>query len=117
KKAQREQRERERLRAAEIERQREAARQRYRQDRARIRRFERLREACSDHENLQAFLKQLRGSIGTVEPETEVARWLEWANEYVNQLDPLERFRNPAASLRLYHGTTNRTAEKISRQG
>jgi len=73
-------------------------RQRYRQDRARIRRFERLRDACRDHQHLRAFLKQLRASIGHVEPETEVAQWLEWENGYVNQLDPLEQFRNPASS-------------------
>lgn len=117
KKAQREERERERLRAEEIERQREADRQRFRQERARIRRFDRLKAACREHEDLLAFLQQLRSSIGAIEERSEIAQWLVWATGYVNQIDPLRPFRRPAPSLRLYHGTTSRTAEEIVRRG
>jgi hypothetical protein len=117
KKAQREEQERERMRAAEIERQREAARQRYRQERARVRRFERLREACSEHENLQALLEQLRVVVGAPGEETELGQWLRWATGYVKQIDPLRPFRDPAPALKLYHGTTSRIAEEIARNG
>ena len=63
KKEQRDEQERERLRAEEIGRQREAARQRFRQERARVRRFDRLKVACREHEDLLAFLEQLRSSV------------------------------------------------------
>jgi hypothetical protein len=63
KKAQREEQERARLKAEEIERQGEAARQRFRQERARVRRFDRLRSAYREHEDLLAFLEQLRSSL------------------------------------------------------
>ena len=117
KKAQREEQERARLRAEEIERQREAARQQFRQERARARRFERLKAACREHEDLVAFLEQLRSTIGAVEERSEIAQWLVWATGYVNQIDPLRPFRGPAPALRLYHGTTSRTAGEIVRNG
>lgn len=117
KKAQREEQERARLRAEEIERQRETARQRFRQERARVRRFDRLKAACREHEDLLAFLEQLRSSIGAVEEQSEIAQWLVWATGYVSQVNPLRAFRSPAPSLRLYHGTTGRAAEEIVRNG
>lgn len=115
--AQRKEQERERLRAEEIERQRETARQRLRQERARVRRFDRLKAACREHEDQLAFLEQLRSSTGTVEERSEIAQWLAWATDHLNRIDPLRPFRNPASSLRLYHGTTSRTAEEIGRGG
>lgn len=117
KKSQRAEQERARLKAEEIERQREAARQRVRQERARVRRFERLKAACREHEDLLASIEQLRSSIGAVEEHSEIAQWLVWATGYVNQTDPLRPFRDPAPSLRLYHGTTSRTAGEIMRNG
>lgn len=117
KKAQREEQDRERRRAEEQERRREVARQRHRQERARIWRFSRLRDACKQHEDLHGFLEQLRSSAGAVGQKTELGQWLEWAAGYVKQIDPLRPFRNPAPSLRLYHGTTGRTAEEIARAG
>jgi hypothetical protein len=117
KKAQREQQERERRRAEALERQREAARQRHRQERARIRRFERLRAACREHQDLHAFLNELCSTVGTVGEQTELGQWLSWATGYIKQIDPMRPFRNPASLLRLYHGTTSRTAEEIVRDG
>ena len=117
KKAQRDEQERARVRAEEVERRREAARQRFLQERARVRRFDRLKAACREHEDLLTFLEQLRSSIGAVEERSEIAQWLAWATGHVNQIDPLRPFRNPAPSLRLYHGTTSRTAEEIVRSG
>lgn len=117
KKAQRAAQERERLRAEEVARQREAARQLVQQERARARRFTRLKAACREHEDLRTFLEQVRSTVEPVEAQSELAQWLEWAAGYVNRVDPLRPFRNPSPVLRLYHGTTSRSAEAIVRSG
>jgi hypothetical protein len=117
KKERREEQERERLRVEEIERQREVARQRFKQERARVRRFERLRAASREHDDLLAFLGQLQITVGEVDERSEIGRWLEWASGYLKRTDPLQPFRAPAESLRLYHGTSSRTADEIMRTG
>jgi hypothetical protein len=76
-----------------------------------------LKVACREHEDLLAFLDQLRSSAGAVEEGSEIAQWLAWATGYINHIDPLRPFRSPAPSLRLYHGTTSRTAAEIVRNG
>jgi hypothetical protein len=76
-----------------------------------------LKVACREHEDLLAFLDQLRLSVGAVEEGSEIAQWLAWAAGYVNHIDPLRPFRSPAPSLRLFYGTTSRTAAEVVRTG
>lgn len=117
KKVQREERESERLRQEELERQREAARQRARQERAKVRRLERLREATIEHQRLREFVAQLHEVVGAVDPDTELGRWLSWADDHVRRLDPLTPFREPNATIRLYYLTSNYAVPKILEAG
>ena len=117
KKAQREERERERLRQEELERQREAARQRARQERARVPRLERLCEATNEHQRLRAFVDKLHDVVGSVAPDSELSRWLSWVDSHVSRLDPLTRFREPSPMIRLYYLTSRDVAPKIFEAG
>ncbi len=117
KKAQREEQERERLRQEELERQREAVRQRARQQRAKVRRLERLREATNEHQRLHEFVAHLHDVVGTVDPDTELGRWLSWANDHVRRLDPLAPFQEPNATIRLYYLTSRYAVPKILEGG
>jgi len=117
KKARRAERERERLKDEELERQREIARQNWRQERARIRRLERLREANSEHQRLHDFVKQLRVTIGDVDADSEIGRWLTWADDHVRRLDPLRPFRAPQATIRLYYLGSKYPVSKIMTEG
>jgi hypothetical protein len=103
KKAQREEQERERLRQEELERQRELVRQRPSPGTgARPVALNDLRAACREHDDLQAFLSQLRAAVGEVEEQSEIGHWLEWASGYLKRIDPLRgRFRAPEGSLQL----------------
>ena len=117
KKEQREEQERERLRQEELERQREAARQRARQELARVRRLERLREATNEYQRLREFVTQLHKVVGVVDEDTEMARWLSWADDHVRRLDPLGPFRKPSATIRLYNLTSGYAVPKIIEGG
>ena len=112
KKAQREKQERERLRQEELERQREAARRRARQERAKVRRLERLREATDEHQRLQESVAHLHDVVGTMDPDTELGRWLSWADDCVRRLDPLTPFREPRPTIRLYYLTSAAGADR-----
>lgn len=117
KKAQREEQERERLRQEELERQREVVRQRARQELAKIRRLERLREATNEHQRLREFVAQLHEVVGTVDLDTELGRWLSWADDHVHRLDPLTPFRKPSPTIRLYYLTSGYAVTKILQAG
>lgn len=117
KKARREEQERERLRQEKLERQREAAKQRARQERAKVRRLERLREATNEHQRLREFVAQLHEVVGTVDPDTELGRWLSWADDHVDRLDPLTPFRKPSPTIRLYYLTNGYAVPKILEAG
>jgi len=117
KKARRAELERERLKAEELERQREVARQDWRQERARIRRLERLREATGEHQRLHEFVVQLRDTIGDVDADSEIGRWLTWADDHVRRLDPLNPFRAPQATIRLYYLGSKYPVSKIMSEG
>jgi hypothetical protein len=117
KKAQREERERERLKQEELERQREAARQHARHERAKVRRLERLREATVEHQRLREFVAQLHEVVGAVDPDTELGRWLSWADDHVRRLDPLTPFREPSATIRVYYLTSGYAVPKILEAG
>lgn len=117
KKAQGEERERERLRQEELERQRVAARQRARQERAKVRRLERLREATDEHQRLREFVAHLHEVVGTVDSDTELGRWLSWADDHVRRLDPLTPFREPSPTIRLYYLTSGYAIPNILEAG
>lgn len=117
KKVRREEQEHERLRQEELERQRETARQRARQERAKVRRLERLREATYEHQRLREFVAQLHEVVGTVDPDTELGRWLSWAADHVRRLDPLTPFREPSATIRLYYLTSGYAVPKVLEAG
>jgi hypothetical protein len=116
-KAQEAEKERQRELEAEAERRREIARRKERQENARVRQFDGLRKATDEHRQLKDFVAMLRGTVGAVDPDTELGRWLAWADERVTRLDPLEPFRNPQSKLRLYHLTTGDRAQKILTDG
>lgn len=117
KKAQHAAQERQRLKAEEAERQREIARQRQRLERARVRRLERLKTATDEHRQLRDFVSELHAMVGSVDLETEMGRWLAWADDHVRRLDPMTPFREPQAAIRLYYLTTGSAVPRILTEG
>jgi hypothetical protein len=111
--------EQERARLAEAERARRQAiaKQRAREERARTKRLEQLVAAVNHHKQLVTFAAELRDAIGVVEPRSELGRWLEWVDQYVEDADVLERFRNRQPTLTLYHCASTYAAEGIVKNG
>jgi hypothetical protein len=111
--------EQERARLAEAERARRQAiaKQRAREERARTKRLDQLVAAVHRHKQLVAFATELREAIGDVEPGSELGRWLEWVDHYVEDADALGRFRNPKPTLTLYYCASTYAAEGIVKNG
>jgi hypothetical protein len=65
----------------------------------------------------RAFLATLRDTVGTIDSDSELARWLEWADAYVEGSDPLERFRSRAQNVKLYFSGYNHQIRKIKTDG
>lgn len=96
--ADREERERQ-----EAERQRKADEARRREEEARINGFEHLVAAWERTETRRACLSRLREVSGSVEPDSEMGRWLHWAEGFVDRNDPMNRVQNRAALLTVYY--------------
>jgi hypothetical protein len=55
--------------------------------------------------------------VGDVEQDSEMERWLSWADDHVQRLDPLTPFREPSATIRLYYLTSSYAVRKILEAG
>ena len=110
-------RERERIAAEEAARQRQEAERLRKEERGRVRRLERLMEAVEHHCATAAFVAQLHGVVGNVEAESELGRWLQWADDHVKRLDPLTPLRNPQPTISLYYSAYEYTARDILENG
>lgn len=110
-------RERERLAALEAERKRVAADRQRRQHLHDIAQFEALQVAASRHLELHAFMSGLKEAIGPFEPESPIADWLARADEHVESLNVLDRFRESAPSIELYFLSTPYEADRVLQDG
>jgi hypothetical protein len=108
--------ERDRQRRAEEERQRrwEEEKRLRLQEQARVRHLEALMAAAEHHVRLRHFVQQLRSLL---EQHPELGDWLTWANAYAERHDPLERWRNPQATITLYHPVHSYEADQIAAKG
>jgi hypothetical protein len=101
-KGRRAEREREEQRRLEAERKRKAEENQNRHEIAQGKRFDRLLELWIENENRRAFLMRLRDAIGQVPDASPLAEWLAWAEDHIRMADPLTRFRERKAVVRLY---------------
>lgn len=111
------QQERERLERLERERLHAIAKQRARDARARVKRFEQLMDAVDHHKRLVRFAAELRHAIGDVAPSSELSRWLEWIDSHVGEADVLRRFRERQPTLTLYHCVSKWESDRIVAKG
>jgi hypothetical protein len=101
-KGRRVEREREEERRREAERKRKDEENRNRQEIAHRKRFDRLVELWLENENRKVFLIRLRAAIGEVPEASPLAEWLSWAEDYIEMADPLARFGDREALLKVY---------------
>jgi hypothetical protein len=66
---------------------------RWREELARVERLEQLEKVWRPNQELGELLAALRSAVGEVDPESEVGKWLSWAEKYADRSDPLNRFR------------------------
>jgi hypothetical protein len=88
-----EQRELERQRQEEAQRQAEAE-LRWREEKGRVERLERLAAMSRRNRELRALVSEVREAIGDVEPDSVLGQWVAWASEFADRSDPLASFRN-----------------------
>lgn len=86
--------ERQRRVAEERERRQQEALRRAREERARVRRLEMLIETDGKHEHVTRLLSKIREACPVVASDTELDRWLRWADDYATRLDVVRRFAN-----------------------
>jgi len=110
-------RERERVAAADRERRQAIARQRVREERARVKHLDDLVTATTRHRRLVAFAAELREAAGEVDSVSELGRWLAWVDDYAQSMDVLRRFRTRQPRLTLYHCVSTYAAAGIVRDG
>jgi hypothetical protein len=111
----RERQEEERKRQEEARRLEEAERA-WREEQARVERLIRLEAVWTRNQKLRELVSALRQVLGEVETESELGKWLSWAETYANRSDPLNRFRaRKAETLTLYyHGYDS---DRVAREG
>lgn len=109
----------ERARLAQIEREREraVALQRQRRELARIKRLDDLADAIDRHRRLTACRDNIRAAVGPVDGNSELGRWLEWVDRYLESIDVLRTFRDRQATLTLYHCVSTWEADRVLRTG
>jgi hypothetical protein len=59
----------------------------------------------------------LHAAAGTVDPDSELGRWLSWADGHVGRLDPLAPIRAPRSTIRLYYLTSRDAVPRILQAG
>jgi hypothetical protein len=69
-------------------------------------RFERLAEVWRQNQELRQLVASIQAEVGSVETDSELGKWLAWANEYVQRSDPLRHLRNRGGRTLTvyYHG-------------
>jgi len=110
-------REREQLKRQEAERRRKEQLKEHRKAEARIEQFNTLVECWRNTQQRRAFLVELRAAIGSVDVDSELGRWLDWADHYIKVSDPLERFKNRGQLLKLYFCGYQHEIKKIKAEG
>jgi hypothetical protein len=110
-------RERERQLREEAERRRKKRQKRRLEKEARIERFNSLVGYWRKTRERRAFLEHLRQAIGAVDAESPLAKWLIWAEAYVEGSDPLERFRTRKQTVKLYFSGYKYQIERIKEHG
>jgi hypothetical protein len=110
-------REREELKRLEAERRREEHLKEQRKAEARIEQFNTLVECWRDTQERRAFLVALREAVGLTDGDSELGRWLQWAEHYIKVSDPLERFKNRGQSLKLYFCGYQHEIKRIKAEG
>jgi hypothetical protein len=112
---QRERQEEERKRQEEARRLEEAERA-WREEQARVERLIRLEAVWTRNRKLRELASALRQTLGEVETESELGKWLSWAEAYANRSDPLNRFRErKSETLTLYYYGYDR--DKVAKEG
>jgi hypothetical protein len=92
----------ERERQEEERRQKEAAEKR-REEEARISGFEHFVNAWERTESRRACLARIREAAGHVEADSELGRWLQWAERYVERSDPVRRVGERKKTVTLHY--------------
>lgn len=110
----REHQESERLRR-EAEARAEAARLRWREEQAKIQRLERLSEVFERYKRLQSVVSELRSTIGSVEGDSHLGKWLSWAGDHLERSDPFRALRDRGTTIELYYYGWDR--DQIERDG
>ena len=102
-KAWRAKREREEKERQELERQRKESEKANREAQSRIDRFNELASYWEKTEQRRRFLVELRKAVGDVTPDSNLGRWLLWADRYIESSDPLKRFTDRQQVLKVYY--------------
>jgi hypothetical protein len=109
--AQRELEEQKRQEAERRRRERENVR---REEDARADRFDKLVSFWDRAQLRRRFLVELQKAVGSVEKESELGRWLEWAHRHVESSDPLNRFgQERGRLLKVYYSAYGTEIAKL----
>ena len=86
---------------------------------ARIEGFDNLVQHWRQTEERRAFLIRLRAEIGSVDADSPLGKWLEWAEHYIEVSDPLERFRlrNRGGAIRLFLNAYKHEIREVKARG
>jgi hypothetical protein len=99
----RERQEEEKKRLEEARRQ-EAAEQRWREEQAKVERLERLADLWQQNQRSRQLIAAVKDAVGAVETESELGRWLAWADRRAESSDPLRRLRERSGkTIALYY--------------
>ena len=104
---------------AELERQRriEDARERVREERARVSHLEHLAVAAERHQRLRAFACAIREAIGEAPADGALGQWLAWVDRHVEAGDVLGKFRGHRKSMTLFFCAYASEASEIVKHG
>jgi hypothetical protein len=77
---------------------------RWREEQARVERFERLHLLWRRNQGLRELVAAVRGAVGEVNSASEMGKWLSWAETYANRSDPLNRLhKRTSEPITLYY--------------
>jgi hypothetical protein len=77
---------------------------RWREEKARVERLERLAAMWRRNRELRNLVEELRTAVGPVDADSVLGEWLAWAGEYAERCDPLRVFRKRSGRrLTLYY--------------
>jgi hypothetical protein len=110
-------REEEAARAREAAERRRQEEIRSRTEEARRDHFDRLVEHWRRNQERRAFLAEIRGAAGDVQPGSELAEWLDWAEAFIESTDVASRFRPSEQMLTLYYSGYSSDIARIRQEG